>query len=236
MFSKNYFHMINHSYHGIPDADYWKFRNNIHDSIKTRDIQNNGFTVDNVPKEVDAYVNNSRWLNADLWRYKLKGDFFESGSEKHTKEISKQVNDHKLNSDVELYTGLSPEFHIPKEGGLFHVPSFISTSLNPIVAAKHAAKMGTHEPSIMLRIHRKKGSSGLYTPEFSPFDTEQEVILPHNSVLKIHPHKEIYSFKDAQGDKELHVHDAEILNDADIVANRHHPEVKSYLRMKGLLK
>ena len=182
------------------------------------------------------YTESSFNLNGDLWNGKLNNKFNRPETITRTNEMNDLLKDKHLKTNTHVYTGVYNDLTIP-EDGIVHIPSFLSTSLNPKIAesfgdSKH---IGDAIRTRLLRINLQKGTSAAYIGNISHSSNENEVLLPSNQLLKIEPATQ-HPYKVRNHNFVAHVHDARLMTDEEIEENKDHPEVKSYLRTKELLK
>ena len=108
--------------------------------------------------------------------------------EDHVKSLDASFNhpNATLKHDVHVYHGTN-KWH-PGEaarvgGGKINMPTYTSTSINPTIAHDFAHGSNSH----ILHIHLKKGQKAHYIGSHSHYDTEQEMMLPRNKTLHVHP-------------------------------------------------
>ncbi len=149
---------------------------------------------------LEHYTSNSYNLNNELIRHHranteppesikshLDYDDDDNYSDIHLQTFDKLIADHKLPTDVTVYSSLG--FH-PNEhrGKIAVVPSYLSTSLSPHVAKDFGKKweMSVHDGKNykdiqvknILRLHLPEGHAGLFTDNGSLFPGQGEIILP----------------------------------------------------------
>jgi hypothetical protein len=149
---------------------------------------------------LEHYTSNSYNLNNELIRHHrmntdppesikshLDRDDEDNYSDIHLHTFDKLIEDHKLPTDITVYSGL--HFH-PNEhrGKIAEVPSYMSTSLSPHVAKDFGKKWEMNyqdgkefkhvEIKNILRLHLNKGQTGLFADNGSLFPGQGELILP----------------------------------------------------------
>lgn len=149
---------------------------------------------------LEHYTSNSYNLNNELIRHHranteppesikshLDIEDEDNYSDIHLRTFDKLIADHKLPTDVTVYSGL--HFH-PNEhrGKIAYNPAYMSSSLSPQVAKDFGKswEMGYHDGKDyknikvknILRLHLPKGHSGLFTDNGSLFPGQGEIILP----------------------------------------------------------
>ena len=167
-------------------------------------------------------------INKGLWKAKFKPESSNHYVSSHDiTNIQNSIKSTNPSSDEHtLYSGIRK---IPHSDGIVHIPSFISTSLSMDTAHHFAIdKLDDNNDYHILKIQTRKGDHLGNMINNAQVPHESEVLLPANSVLKIH---KTNTYKDDWG-YPIHVHTATIMNDKEIEANKDHPEVMSHLRMK----
>jgi hypothetical protein len=94
-----------------------------------------------------------------------------------------------------------------------HMPSYISTSVDPRAASSFARPFQNNEPTTthMLRIHLKRGQKGYkYVGTHSELKFEREGILGRGKILKIGKHPTIVHHPETGG--HIHVWDAHVVD------------------------
>ncbi len=149
---------------------------------------------------LENYTSNSYNLNNELIRHynhkttppdyiksHLDVEDEENFSDIHLPSFDKLIADHKLPTDVTVYSGL--HFH-PNEhrGKIAYNPAYMSTSLSPHVAKDFGKTwmMNYHDGKDykemrvknILRLHIPRGHLGLFTDNGSLFPGQGEIILP----------------------------------------------------------
>lgn len=178
-------------------------------------------------------------LNRMLWETKLYGHsalgYYHKSYHDHVKEVNDNIKNTSYNEPLNVYTGVrhgdTPEKL--KEGNIVHIPSFISSSTSPNIAHEFSTNSRKSNMSNILKINIPAHShNGAYINGVSRHKDEHEFLIPHNKLLMIGKSK---NYIDNAG-RNIIIHDAHIMNDHEIQANKDHPEVQSYLKMKDVLK
>lgn len=117
----------------------------------------------------------------------------------------------RLNHDLHVFHGttkFNPGEEAAKNGGRIHLPAYTSTSINARNALDFADAGQSHS-SHVIHIHMKKGQHGHYLGSNSEVPEEQELLLPRNTTLRIHP-KPTILHSGAGSSKKTHVWHAHI--------------------------
>jgi hypothetical protein len=126
--------------------------------------------------------------------------------EKEITSIDKSLRKNKTPDDMVVYSGISASHGSKIKNNLvLHHPSYLSTSLSPLVAKSFA---GGNDSTDILKIHVPKGHSGAYVGEISHHRAEREFVLPRGLTLRIHPDKQQTMIM--PGDRDYTVHHATI--------------------------
>ena len=149
---------------------------------------------------INNYTKNSYNLNNELMRYhnhnielpeSIKSHLDVApeynNSDIHIKNFDKLIDDHKLPTDVTVYSGL--HFHPNEHRGKIAINSaYLSTAISPHTAKDfgktwisnyHDGKEYKEvQVKNILRLHLSKGQSGLFTDNASLFPGQGEIILP----------------------------------------------------------
>jgi len=116
-----------------------------------------------------------------------------SRSKKDAENLSHAVNGHALPNSTHVYRGIhspySDHLNTLSKGDTFHIKGFASTTLDPI-RATHFAKGRD-----ILHMTLPEGQKALYVshPHLNSWETEREMLLPHNSHFKYHGHTDMES-------------------------------------------
>lgn len=105
--------------------------------------------------------------------------------------IDKYLNKSKLDHDVHVYHGLKhwhPGDEAAKGGGHIKLPAYTSTSIDKQKSIKFGSANSDDKNHHILHIHLQKGDKASYLGTNSSFEDEKEMLLPRNTVLKVHPH------------------------------------------------
>lgn len=174
------------------DMDSWVEDNQNHHLGKThRDVKDK--LVESAPKfnktELEhshEYTKSSHYLNKDLIakasgaKRTLSHD--NKTSVKHL-DAALHSNKAKLKHEVHVYHGIKhwhPGEEARKNNGYVKIPTYLSTSTNKYVAHRFSDRH-------ILHIHMKPGDKGRYVDHISKHRGEHEMLLPRNTVLKLHP-------------------------------------------------
>lgn len=110
-------------------------------------------------------------------------------AETQIKHLDNAIHKSKLEHDVHVYHGLKgwhPGDEARKHNGHIKLPAYTSTSIKKSTAQDFSGADHKGEQHV-LHIHMKKGQKGKYLGSNSEYDNEKEMLLPRNTVLKIHP-------------------------------------------------
>ncbi len=214
------------------DYDYQDV-NRLADHLKGHAERNAHVFSDADKDAVISYTKNSSFMNKHLFK---KKDAHESGT-----EYSNPVQDERAESvssaikktvpydrKFTVYSGMHhaiPTEIIANNGGVFHVPKFMSTSTHPDIAQRFASKNHADERHIVKLDLPAGFNKGTYVGGMSHMHDEHEYLIDKDQLLHV-SHK-IASYKDAKGNQ-VHMWHGSILNDAD--AKRHadaHPMAKA---------
>ena len=210
----------------------------IHSRDKRHFIERQTF-INDYKGDIKRYTGDeSTRLNEALWKTKLEG-IKPTDRDIHTiKRINNDINTQNYPEDLNVYTGIhhqDTQAEIARND-IVHIPSFLSTSIDSHVAhdfAVHHGGMEKHKTAYMIKIHLPANSfNGSFVGHISANKEENEFLVPSNKLLKINGH-EVH--EDGAGRK-VKIYHASIMNHDEIQANKDHPEVQSYLKMKELLK
>ena len=178
-------------------------------------------------------------LNKMLWETKLYGNsalgYYHKSYRDHVTDVNNNIKNISYDEPLNVYTGVrhGDTPNNLKEGNIVHIPAFISSSTNPNIAHEFSTNSRKSKVSHILKIHIPANSdSGAYINEVSRHKDEHEFLIPHNKLLRI---GKSYIYNDSDGNH-ITMHDAHIMDDHEIQANKDHPEVQSYLKMKDILK
>ena len=112
------------------------------------------------------------------------------------KGIDSALKRSKLKDDVHVYHGTNGVFNPGTEAakhpeGHIKLPAYTSTSISRGIGVSFAQPDSSRDieerSSHVIHIHMKKGQHGMYVGSNSKFPREREMILPRNTVLKVHP-------------------------------------------------
>lgn len=211
------------------------------DKVKSFDIKTEPNSEEK--QHITNYTKDSTDINSNLWNHKLRLDAVSHIPTVINGYIKKQE---PLHEDLNVYSGI-PHTHILKiknrtASQIIHFPSFISTSMTPAIASSlantHYSEWSDLPEAHMLKLNLKKGQNvGALIKDFSAHHHEDEYLIKANTLLRIEPKPiiQIHDKKDMHRNivkTRVHIWNAHIMNDAEIEANKEHPEVKSYLNMK----
>lgn len=197
--------------------------------------------------ELGNYSTTSNSLNLTHWLKKLG-----THPDIKNREPDHDVNDdlkktHIINSildklpssdkDLTVYSGLTHHANLSeilKNGGILHVPSFMSTSLSPKIASQFATGHRKTGHGDIIAIHIPKNThEGGYISPYSILQREREFLLKSNKLLKFKSTPDIVQQNEkGYGKSNYHIYHAHIMNSQEISENIDHPEVKSYLNYK----
>lgn len=151
------------------------------------------------------YTEDSGVLNYPIWKqhhkiaaegtkshHEIRGDVLASletsNSDIHHKvrKLDEQLHSVRTPMDMHLYAGIKSD---PRNStGMFHNPTYTSTSLMSETAKAFAAPFEpSHKSSVnhVLKILYPKGSSGMYVEPFSGHKGEHEMVLPRGVTFKL---------------------------------------------------
>jgi hypothetical protein len=203
---------------------------------------------------LNDYTEDSIGINNTLWRMKNEPNQYnylskikdidpQEFNEKIGKNVAKTLELHpEAQEDFHVFTGISHrDFaeHLHTHD-ITHMPSFISTSLNPYVAKSFSNITGTQDNSkrSIIRIKVRQGQQiGGYIQPHSNHASEEEFLVKPNQILHINNTPHIIQDTSPHTTAKIHVFDAHILTDDEISKlPQDHPEVVAYHRIKDLIK
>ena len=197
--------------------------------------------------ELGNFTTTSNTINVTHWVKKLGthpdiDNREENYDEEHDLKRTHRINDilDKLptsDKDLTVYSGVSSRGNIPdviKNGGILHVPAFMSTSLSPRIASQFSVVGRKTGHGTIMAINIPKGShEGGYISPYSVLTDEREFLLKNNKLLKFDkPHEVVKKDVRGYGATDYHIYHAHIMTNEEIEANKDHPEVQRYLNYK----
>lgn len=203
---------------------------------------------------LNDYTEDSIGVNNTLWRIKNEipqYNYLNKIKETDPTEFNEKIGKNVSNT-LELHPEAQEDFHVFTGIGhrdfaehlhthdITHIPSFISTSLNPYVAKSFSTTIGQLDDRSrsIIRIKVRKGQQiGGYIQPHSNHASEEEFLVKPNQMLHINNTPHIIQDISPHTTSNIHVYDAHILTDDEISKlPQDHPEVVSYHRIKDLLK
>lgn len=183
------------------------------------------------------YTEQSKKLNAHLWNLKL-GDVGRVRGDKDMRRSSIIMNDtlDKFpvhDKDFVVYSGVGDKSNVGNwvnNGGIIHIPSFTSSSLNVLEARNFAGidKQGySHILRIRVPAHARVGG---YIASLSKFPQEEEYLFKPNQLLQVH-HPIVYENPENKFGRKFKIYDAHFMSYDDYKDRLHtnkHPEIESY--------
>lgn len=149
------------------------------------------------------YSDESYSLNSYHWAKQKQGKNFSVKKRENDSEILDAIVDHyKTPQAMTLWSGIKKAPKEIKEGGIYHHPAYLSTSIKPKVAFqfadghKHGNNNSIYDPKTgkstyhthVLKINIPQGHAGAYIGENSLEASEHEFLLPRGMKLHINKH------------------------------------------------
>lgn len=206
----------------------------------------------NMPLEYKSklqyYTDDSSGINSNLWKLKLSNSYFTlMKALKHDNHpdynhglgitVNRILEQHPLaKEDFHVFTGMAVKAFKPfldNRDDIYHIPSFISTTLNPYVSKAFTDIFDNERHILRIKIRKGQQVGGYIQPHSSQISEEEFLIKP-NQILKIN---RIPTIIKNEHKMDVHVHDAHILTDEEI--NQlpiDHRDIASYHKIKDLLK
>lgn len=194
-----------------------KLNEDVNDSIIRRKIL--------PPKDernLRKFMKDSSAINVAHWDAKLSGKKLEDDNS--INDILDKLPRNK--KETHVYNGMCdhniPE-HILANGGIVHIPAYMSSSMSQDVASKFAS-LGRKSKGALLEIKlHKNNDAGGYVAHYSDRPDDQEFLFKRNTLLKLEEPRTEGKYK---------IYPTHVMTDEEIQEHKKHPEVKSYLKMK----